>query len=70
MERKYIMPNTIRGTEIKELSESLNLTQVAFATLCNVSVNTVEQREVKIGPIKGTICSFVQALKVKRSLSE
>ena len=63
MEYQYIIPEHIRGEDIREVRERLGLTQKEFAQLCSVSQRSVERWETRDEAITGPIVTLVTALQ-------
>lgn len=71
--RKYAIPKTISGKEIKIIRRKLELTQAEFAKLANVSQKTVERWEAGQKEIAGPVVTLVKLLsecpKIEKELS-
>ena len=62
-EKNYITPDAVAGEEIKNVRNSLGLTQKEFANLIGCSKPTVERWETSSSPVKGPIVLLLQYLK-------
>ena len=61
--KKYILPDKITASDLKEIRKKLNLTQKEFATLINCSKSTIERWEVSTEPISGPIVLAIKMLE-------
>ncbi len=62
MERKYPIPESITGNDIRVLRKRMGLTQAEFAAFIGVSRPTVERWEQSVKPISGAITSLIMLL--------
>lgn len=58
----YAIPDALTGKDIKQIRKKLDMTQVEFAGLVNVSKKTVERWEAGGGSITGPIVTLVKLL--------
>lgn len=60
--KKYILPNEITASDLKQIRKKLKLTQKEFANLINCSKSTIERWEVSTEPISGPVVLAVKML--------
>lgn len=68
--KHFAFPETIDCRDIKILRQKLNLTQIEFAHLLNVSHKTVERWEISKDPIKGAIVPLIKILSENPEIAE
>ena len=62
MNKEYVLNNQISGDDIKQLRQTLNMTQREFADFANCAVRTVENWESKHEGITGPIVTLMEIL--------
>lgn len=60
--KKFILPEAVTASEIKNVRKKLNLTQKDFAELTGCSKSTIERWETSKEPISGPIVLLLQLL--------
>lgn len=68
--KRFIIPNSITGEDIKKIRKQLGLTQKEFAGLVNTSVPTIERWEVSEKKINGPIVPLLVLLTENAELVE
>lgn len=68
--KKYIVPEALSKNDLKKLRKKLQVTQVEFAKLVNVSKQTIERWETSDTDITGPITTLFHLLNNDSSLAE
>lgn len=68
--KKYDLPDTVTGEEIKRCRKRLELSQADFAELANVSKKTVERWEYSDAPVTGPVVTLIRILRERPQIAE